>query len=111
MTPKIHDLADADSIRVVSDECGFELHFTTTDDELYRVNIQGVAAMLLSAVEREIAPWHREGMAVLAEWRRDGAIACDPDESGGLDEPYDWNDPKRPDFHSVHADHYDARER
>lgn len=31
---------------------------------------------------------------------------CDPDESGG----YDVSDPKHPDFHSVHADIWDARE-
>ena len=35
------------------------------------------------------------------------AFKCDPDESGG----YEANSPKHPDWHSVHADIWDARER
>jgi hypothetical protein len=38
---------------------------------------------------------------------REQAFRCDPDESAGL--AYDLSDPKHPDFHSVHADIWDAR--
>lgn len=102
--PTIHQ-PDASEIRIETDECGFELHLTDSDGDTHVFNIQAAAVDLLSAVERTIAPWHREGMAVLAEWRAAGAFsAYDPSDA------YDLSDPKHPAFHSVHADHYDARE-
>lgn len=101
--PTIHHL-DAETISVESDECGFELHVTDTDGDVHVFNIQAAAVDLLSAVERTIAPWHREGMAVYAEWRAAGAFsAYDPSDA------YDLSDPKHPRYHSVHADMWDAR--
>lgn len=97
--------ADAVEIRIECDERGFELYLVLADGHERVFNVQAVAVDLLAAVEREIAPWHREGMAVLAAMRAGGAFECDPDESAG----YDRDDPKHPDWHSVHADHYDAR--
>src|SRR5262245_58537989 len=98
--------ADADSIKVESDECGFELHVTTTDGERHVFNIHGVAVDLLAEVERTLAPWHREGMSVLREMQRVGAFECgDPEGEWVKDqmrEAYDISDPKHPDFHSTH---------
>lgn len=128
MSSTIHH-ADAESIRIESDECGFELHLTDTEGLVHVFNVHGVAVDLLAAVERKIAPWHREGVAVLAEMRAAGAFCCDPDESAGMTErvvairedgsyrvepedydPYDPSDPKHRNYHSVHADIWDARE-
>lgn len=109
-------MANVDSVKLVSDERGFELHLWLDEmpeempDGGIILNIHSVAVDLLAACEREIAPWHREGMKVLAEMKAAGAFECGPDdidESGG----YDRSDPKHPDWHSVHADHYDNREK
>lgn len=105
-------MTNVETIKIVSDERGFELHLWLDEmpeempDGGIILNIHSVAVDLLAACEREIAPWHREGVKVLAEMKAAGAFACDPDESGG----YDTSDPKHPDWHSVHADIWDARE-
>lgn len=60
------------------------------------------------AVRAGIWPWIAEKEEAYQEFKRAraaGVFACDPDESGG----YDLSDPKHPDWHSVHADIWDAR--
>lgn len=115
----------AESITVESDERGFELHFTVTEephvseDGYMVVNIQACDLdAFYDQVKARIGPYLREKEVVrLAQAVEDatdsliaGAFVCAPadvDESGG----YDLSDPKHPDFHSVHADIHDMRER
>ena len=59
-------------------------------------------------VKAAIGPWLYERDQAFAEFKaqvKGGAFRCDPDESGG----YDTSDPKHPDYHSTHADIWDAR--
>ena len=81
---------------------------------------ENVAEELYEAVKREIGPWLYERDQARAEFR------CSPDESGGVADvldgiseaaaraaaaAYELSDPKHPDWHSVHADIYDNREK
>jgi hypothetical protein len=119
-------------IRIETEEDGFWLILDGHEDEIateYRFNIHGVAVDLLAAVEREIAPWHREGMKVLAEMKAAGAFECEDPEQAWIEDQrvvairedgsyrydrdedaYDPSDPKHRNWHSVHADLYDNRE-
>ena len=120
-------LGNADEITIETDERGFELHFST-DQGRYRVNIHGAASDLYEAVQRTIAPWWAEGLAVKDEMRfkdlpdpdsaRRFAFMCNPDESAGFAcgvqaradfDAYETSDPKSPSYHSIHADIHDAR--
>lgn len=67
-------------------------------------------------VKGRIGPYLQEKEAAFAEFKQAAkygtgpaaAFVCsryDVDESGG----YDRSDPKHPDWHSVHADHYDEQ--
>jgi hypothetical protein len=101
----------AESITLESDDRGFELHFTVTEEPHVDENgymVVNIQACDLDAfydqVRSRIGPYLRER----DEARRTlpVAFACDPDESDG----YDLSDPKHPEFHSVHADIWDARD-
>jgi hypothetical protein len=104
---------DAERIEIESDERGFELHvwvdeipYSRDDDGHMVVNIQNVDLdAFYDQVRSRIGPYLRER----DEARRTAPVRfeCDPDESGG----YDLSDPKHPDWHSVHADLYDNREK
>ena len=54
---------NAESIRIESDDRGFELHIDTTDDGTIIVNVHGVAEELYDAVKGSIGPWLQEGEA------------------------------------------------
>ncbi len=96
--PRTQPLGTATDIRIVGDEDGFELHFTTQDDA-FVVNIHGVAEELLTAAQGEIGEWLEEGGRARAERRHDAEQR----------DAYDLRtDPKHPDWHSVHADRYDT---
>lgn len=94
-------LGRAYDIQVIGDEDGFELHIET-DQGNYVVNVHGVAQQLLDAVNKEIGGWYREGAALAADHQRDLDRVFDGD---GI--PRD--DPKHPEWFSVHADAYDTR--
>lgn len=97
----IHDRIDG--VLFDADEDGLSLVLSGRDAE-YRLNVQDVLEELYNAVRADVRPWILE-----REQARAQAVvfACDPDESAGA---YDLSDPKHPDFHSVHVDHYDSRE-
>lgn len=84
----------SDQITIESDERGFVLH---VEGESFRIE---EPEALYAAVKREIGPWiYERDQAKLA-------FLCSPedvDESAGMREAY-------PDFHSVNADIWDARE-
>jgi hypothetical protein len=89
---------DADSIRIECEENGFHL-IAETSRTHFDFRISDPEA-LYREVTGMIRPW-------LAEKERGRlAFLCVPDESGG----YALDDPKHPDFHSVHADIWDMRE-
>jgi len=105
---------DADSIKIECEENGFWL---VIQEEVLE-NLTGITEQrfliedpeaLYDHVRAAIEPWLMEREAAFSEFRKAvkaGAFACNPDESGG----YDLSDPKHSDFHSVHADIWDARE-
>lgn len=116
----------ADSIKIETDEDGFHLIVEAPEEDgaffkqrRFDFRIDDPEA-LYDAVRAEIGPWLREREHARL------AFLCVPDESAGLDSQlgrptmgdhedeqrretaYGINDPKHPDFHSVHADIYDA---
>jgi hypothetical protein len=114
---------DATAARIETDEDGMYLVVSTlVDTHRFRLAMP-VAEELHDSVRADIRPWLLERDA--ARYRMQ-AFRCDPDESAGLaeafgfstreeldefaSEAYDLSDPKHPDFHSVHVDHYDNRE-
>ena len=92
----------SDKIRIECEEDGFWLHVDTEFGEsTHMLKIEDPEA-LYDHVKAAIGPWLYEREQARAEFLRDAAIASE----GG----YDASDPKHPDFHSVHADIWDARE-
>jgi hypothetical protein len=100
ITRRTQPLGRAYDIQVIGDEDGFELHIETERGN-YVVNVHGIAEHLLDAVNKEIGGWFREGRAAAADHQRDLDKVFDGD---GI--PTD--DPKHPDWFSVHADAYDT---
>ncbi len=101
--PSTQSLGTAIGVAVCGDENGFELHIQT-DEGSYVVNVHACSEQLLSEVEREIGEYWAEAQSAMAGAK---IFACNPDESGG----YDRDDPKHPDWHSVHADLWDSMKR
>lgn len=123
------------SIKITTEEDGFHLIIDGDSPcegytaSILDFNIHAVAVDLLAAVEREIAPWHREGMSVLAEIKAAGAFRCDPDESAGMaeyvvavredgsyrvepdEDAYDPTDPKSAGWRERMADAWDNRDK
>jgi hypothetical protein len=113
---------DAESIRIETDEDGFHLDITVSEDDwswiegsTVRLRVTDPEA-LYDHVKAVIGPWLYEREQASAEFRqavRSGsgpaaAFVCrDVDESDG----YDESDPKHPDWYSIHVDHYDMREK
>lgn len=105
----------AEDIQVEWDEGGC---FLMVDGERWKI---ADPEQLYDRVKAAIGPWLREredaersfNRAYAAEeearevWTMPAEFRCNPDESGG----YDISDPKHPDFHSVHADIWDNREK
>ena len=82
--PRTQPLGTATDIRIVGDEDGFELHFTTQDGA-FVVNVHAVLGELLEEVTREITAYLDEG----EDARASRPIHDDADA-------YDVNDPKHP---------------
>jgi hypothetical protein len=63
-------------------------------------------------VKARIGPYLRERDEAKAEWERWDAGGPSPDPTFNSDtgEAYELSDPKHPEFHSVHADIWDARD-
>ncbi len=91
-------LGRAHDVSIVGDEDGFELHFST-DEGSYVVNVHSVAADLYWSARKEIGSWLSDG----EEARRNYDLVKDDADA------YDPSDPKHPNWHSVHADLWDAR--
>ena len=70
---------NADSIRIESEDKGFELHIDTTDDGPFVFNIHGCAEELYDAVKRVIGPWLQERDSVKAEFNRRDPYADEDD--------------------------------
>ncbi len=97
----IKQIGRAESITVDSDEDGFYLTIVT-DEGSFSVVVQEVSRQLLDEVNASIGRYWEEGQAARqhALERRHDAEQADA---------YDLRtDPKHPDWHSVHADRYDA---
>ncbi len=62
--------AHVDTIKIESDEAGFELHIETDEGDRFVFNIHGCADELLDACVKRIGPWVAEGQAVKAEYDR-----------------------------------------
>ena len=108
----------AETVRLVSDEAGFELWLENEAGESFGFNVHACAPELFEQVKRTIGAWLSEADEVRQKRQRNGgmlptretpfAFVCDEiDESAGLAEVYDLHDPKNPQFHSVHVDLYD----
>lgn len=91
-------LGTADLINIGSGEEGFELYLST-DTGTYVVNIHALAETMLDEAKSEIGPW----IAEREDARATRHVTDDADA-------YPADDPKHPDWHSVHASHYDERE-
>lgn len=88
-----------ESVSVVSDESGWELHLTDTDGQRFVLNVHGVSADLVKAVE-PVAEYWQEGLEMALQH-----AGFRGDEPGG----YDRSDPKHPEWHSTHARLWDER--
>lgn len=97
---RTRSLGSADSITIEGMEDGYELTIST-DDGLYVVNVHSITHDLIKVGDELKAYW-AEGRAAAADHQRDLDKVFDGD---GI--PTD--DPKHPDWHSVHADIYDNR--
>ena len=101
---------NADSIRIESDERGFEMYLRVDEEPevdengWFRVNVHACALQLLREAQTNIGPWAAEAESVKRVFDRE-RDSYDPREA------YEISDPKHPDFHSVHADIWDAREK
>ena len=117
--------------RIDSDEDGFTLcipdPFTGEDRYTFPLDAGSLDAFY-DQVKARIGPYLREQQAAHDSFRRGGwrSFVCAPadvDESGGVSDEardaydgypdasgYHITDPKHPDFHSVHADIWDARD-
>lgn len=102
----------ADSIKIETDEDGFHLIVEAPEEDgaffkqrRFDFRIDDPEA-LYDAVKAEIGPWLYERDAAQRTFVAQGGYARGFHESGG----YATDDPKHPDFHSVHADLWDARE-
>jgi hypothetical protein len=98
----------AESVTVESDERGFELHFTVTEEPHVDenghmvVNIQNVDLdAFYDQVKSRIGAYLRERDE--ARWTMPRVL---PDEASA----YLTSDPKHPAYHSTHADIWDARD-
>ena len=106
-------LGSADEITIECDERGFELRIST-DQGCYRINVHNAASDLYEAVQRTIAPWWAGGQAVLASMHRGPRGDCrwtNEDIAEYERQALLTFDPKHPDFHSIHADIWDNREK
>ena len=101
---------NADSIKVETDEDGFWLEIEDGDPSAlhqpgrYRFRISDPEA-LYDHVKAAIGPWLYERDQAKRE-RGTFIVAPGWDQAAG----YDISDPKHPDYHSIHADIWDARE-
>jgi hypothetical protein len=101
-------MANAEDIRIVGDERGFELHVlvdedpTITESGWLIVNVHSVAEQLYNQARVEIGPWLREA---------EEARASMPPNFGEEDEDsgYDLSDPKHPTYHDRMSEIWDSR--
>jgi hypothetical protein len=93
---------NADSITIESDERGFELHVMCDDGDAVVFNIHNIDLdAFYDQVKARIGPYLRE--------RDEARLSANAWRYGDA-EGYLLSDPKHPQFHSVHADIWDARD-
>ncbi len=71
--------AHVDSIKIESDEHGFELHIETDEGDRFVFNIHGVADDLLDACVKRIGPWVAEMNAAKRDYDRHKTTYDDED--------------------------------
>lgn len=107
----------AEEIRCEWEEDGLHLIIDgDSPDPEYQVSILDFVVTdpeaLYKEVREKIEPWLREmkqARRERARLRRSSSVMhCAPDDIE--EDAYDPSDPKHPNWHSIHADHYDARE-
>ncbi len=91
-------LGHAHTVELIPDEDGFNLHFDTEDGS-FVINVHGVIDDLIS-VGNVLVDYMAEGALAAAQHRADMEQR----------DAYDLRNPKHPDYHSVHAYLWDARE-
>lgn len=101
----------ADSVKVDSDEGRITLEISISDvvdgwdPDRLTLDIHGIDLdAFYDSVKGRIGPYLRERDEALRSRPVSMRTYSDPDA-----EPYDISDPKHPEFHSVHADIWDAR--
>lgn len=98
-----------ESVKIESDERGFELHLTDDDGTRYVLNVHAVAARLLKATQDEIGAWLEEGRRLADEHERELCRHGYPEGCPDCDAPahlptvlkdgYELSDPKHPTYH------------
>jgi hypothetical protein len=111
---------NAESVTVGDDEGKFVLEVLAYggpegEEIKLTIDIHGIDLdAFYDQVKARIGPYLRERdeartsrpEGVVVAVREDGSFRCDPDESGG----YALDDPKHENYHSIHADIWDARD-
>lgn len=69
---------NAETIKIESDERGFELHIETDEGERFVFNFQGVADAFLTEMKMQVGPWVAEMNAARHEYER--VRWCPPSE-------------------------------
>ena len=96
---------NAESVTVDSDEGSLTLEIESAEEDRITVNIHGIDLdAFYDQVKARIGPYLREKED--AEQRFNRAYAAEEEAR----EAYALSDPKHPDFHSIHADIWDARD-
>ncbi len=110
-------MSNVDRLEIESDERGFELHVWV--DEEPRVHDSGLMVLNIQNIDLDafyeqvrgrILPYLRER----DEARRTAHVVAtaqhvEDSVDAFMADAYDPSDPKHPDFHSIHADIWDAR--
>lgn len=108
-----HGHLTASRIRIDEDEGHIVLLIDSDEEDTITVDIHGIAVEFHDDVRREIGPWAHE-----AEDARQAVAAGVPlkvytkvvSVEDAIEDGYALDDPKHPQYHSTHADLWDARD-
>jgi len=98
--------ARADDIRIEDDEGAFILVVDTEDGDTFTFSCHHLAWDLAGQADRTICAWRREGEAVRSEVLRARSSEISDDDCG-----YEPTDPKHPNYHNLHSELWDNRDK